>query len=72
MCWEGFNMNDAVALNKSSIERGMFRSFYFRTYETIRKRYWGGQEDIISVPEPGIKGYRGEESYKDLPEDGII
>ena len=72
MCWDGFNMNDAVVINQSSVDRGMFRSFYFRTYETIRKRYWGGQEDIISVPEPGIKGYRGEEIYKDLPEDGII
>jgi len=72
MCWDGFNMNDAVVLNKSSLERGMFRSFYFRTYETMKKRYWGGQEDMISIPEPGIKGYRGDESYKDIPEDGII
>jgi len=72
MCWDGFNMNDAVVLNKASVDRGMFRSFYFRTYETIRKRYWGGQEDIISIPEPGIKGYRGEEAYKEIPEDGII
>lgn len=72
MCWDGFNMNDAVVLNKGSVDRGMFRSFYFRTYETIRKRYWGGQEDVIAIPEPGIKGYRGEEAYKEIPEDGII
>ncbi|MFH1237333.1 MAG: DNA-directed RNA polymerase subunit B [Candidatus Aenigmatarchaeota archaeon] len=72
MCWDGFNMNDAVVLNKGSVDRGMFRSFYFRTYETIRKRYWGGQEDVIAIPEPGIKGYRGEEAYKDIPEDGVI
>ncbi len=72
MCWDGFNMNDAVVLNRSSVDRGMFRSFYFRTYESVRKRYWGGQEDLITVPEPGIKGYRGEEAYAHLPEDGII
>jgi len=72
MCWDGFNMNDAIVLNKSSVERGLFRSFYFRTYETLRKRYLGGQEDIIGLPEPGIKGYRGEEAYKHLPEDGIV
>jgi DNA-directed RNA polymerase subunit B' len=72
MCWDGFNMNDAVVINQGSVGRGMFRSFYFRTYETIRKRYWGGQEDIIALPEPGIKGYRGEEAYKEIPEDGII
>jgi DNA-directed RNA polymerase subunit B' len=72
MCWDGFNLNDAVVLNRSSVERGMFRSFYFRTYETTRKRYWGGQEDWIGIPEPGIKGYKGEDAYKDLPEDGLI
>jgi len=72
MCHDGFNLNDAIVMNKSSVDRGLFRSFYFRTYETIKKRYWGGQEDEIRIPEPGIKGYRGEEAYKDLAEDGII
>ncbi len=72
MCWDGYNLNDAVILNRSSIERGLFRSVYFRTYETIKKRYWGGQEDEIGIPEPGIKGHRGEAVYKDLGEDGII
>jgi DNA-directed RNA polymerase subunit B' len=72
MCFDGFNLNDAIIINKSSAERGLFRSFYFRTYETIKKRYWGGQEDEIVVPEPGIKGHRGEDAYTDLADDGII
>jgi len=72
MCWDGYNLNDAVVLSKSAIERGLFRSIYYRTYETEKKRYWGGQEDEIRVPEPGIKGHRGEDAYKDLAEDGII
>ena len=72
MSFDGFNINDAIVLNKSSVQRGLLKSFYFRTYETIKKRYWGGQEDEIMVPEPGIKGYRGEGAYKDLSEDGII
>ena len=29
MCWDGYNINDAVVLNKSSIQRGLFKSFYF-------------------------------------------
>ncbi len=72
MCFDGYNMNDAIVMNRSSVERGLFRSFYFRTYETLKKRYWGGQEDEITVPDPGVKGYRGEEAYNDLGEDGII
>ncbi len=72
MSFDGFNINDAIVLNRSSVQRGLLKSFYFRTYETVKKRYWGGQEDEIMVPEPGIKGYRGEGSYKDLSADGII
>ena len=71
MCHDGYNLNDATVINKSSVERGLFRSIYFRTYETIKKKYWGGQEDEIRVPEPGIKGYLGEEAYMDIGADGI-
>jgi DNA-directed RNA polymerase subunit B' len=72
MCHDGYNLNDAIVMNKSSVERGMFRSFYYRTYETTKKRYWGGQEDEITIPEPGIRGHRGESAYQELSEDGII
>jgi DNA-directed RNA polymerase subunit B' len=72
MCHDGYNLNDAIVMNKSSVERGMFRSFYFRTYETTKKKYWGGQEDEIVIPDPSIKGFRGDDAYKDLAEDGII
>ncbi len=72
MSFEGYNMDDAIVMNKSSIERGLFWSYLFRSYEAEKKRYMGGQEDIIGVPEPGIRGYPGEDAYKHLPEDGII
>ncbi|MEM5803668.1 MAG: DNA-directed RNA polymerase subunit A' [Candidatus Aenigmatarchaeota archaeon] len=72
MSFLGYNMEDAVVINKSSIERGLFWSYMFRTYEAEEKRYLGGQEDIIGIPEPGIRGYAGEDAYKHLPEDGIV
>lgn len=71
MSFLGYNMEDAVVINKSSIERGLFWSYIFRTYEAEEKRYLGGQEDKIGIPEPGIRGYAGEDAYKHLPEDGI-
>jgi len=71
-CFDGYNMEDAVIINQSSIQSGLFWSMMTRTYEAEQKRYMGGQEDIIGVPEPGVRGYAGEDMYKHLPEDGII
>ncbi|MFH8080429.1 MAG: DNA-directed RNA polymerase subunit A' [Candidatus Aenigmatarchaeota archaeon] len=72
MSFLGYNMEDAIVLNKSSIERGLFWSYMFRVYEAEEKRYLGGQEDVIGIPQPGIRGYAGEDAYKHLPEDGIV
>lgn len=71
-CFEGFNIEDSILINASSIQRGLFWSLMFRTYEAEQKRYMGGQEDIIGAPEPGVRGYLGEDAYKHLPEDGIV
>ncbi|MEM5852818.1 MAG: DNA-directed RNA polymerase subunit B [Candidatus Aenigmatarchaeota archaeon] len=71
-CYQGYNMEDAIIINQASIQRGVFWSYMFRTYEAEQKRYMGGQEDIIGIPEPGVRGYAGEDAYKHLPEDGIV
>lgn len=71
-CWEGFNMEDAVVINKASLERGLLWSYMYRAYEAEQKRYLGGQQDTIGIPDAGVRGYAGEDAYKQLPEDGIL
>lgn len=72
MPYGGYNMEDALVINRGSVDRGMLRSVYFRIYETDEKKYWGGQEDEIRIPDPTVRGYKSEEDYKHLGEDGII
>ena len=72
MSYKGYNMEDAIILNKGSIERGMGRSTYFRPSIAEELRYSGGLIDEICSPDKDIRGYRTEKDYRLLEGDGII
>ncbi len=72
MTYEGYNTEDALVLNKASVERGLGRSTYFRPYTTTELHYAGGLADEICIPEKDTVGYRTEESYRFLEDDGVV
>jgi len=72
MSYEGYNMEDALVFNKGSVERGVGRSFYFRPYSAIEIKYVGGLKDEIAILEKDVSGYKIEENYKFLEDDGIV
>jgi len=70
--YTGYNMEDGVIFNKASLERGLLRSYFYRTYNVEEKKYWGGQKDKVCIPEKDVRGYKSEVAYAQLGIDGII
>ena len=72
--FDGYNIEDAIVLSQSSVDRGLGRTFFYRIYESEAKQYPGGMRDSFQIPnaDENIRGYKGEKSYRLLEEDGIV
>jgi len=72
MTYEGYNLEDAIVLNKASADRGVGRSTYFRPYTSTELYYAGNLKDEICIPEKDTSGYKTEEAYRYLEDDGVV
>lgn len=72
MSYDGYNMDDALVINRASIDRGLSRSTYFRPTVSEELRYSGGLTDQIGLPDKEVKGFRSDHDYRFIEEDGII
>lgn len=72
MSFMGYNLEDAIVMNKGSIDRGLARSFYYNPSSAAELRYSGGLMDQVTVPQKDVRGYRIERDYRFLEDDGVV
>jgi len=72
MSYTGYNQEDSLIFNQSSIDRGLFRSFFFRSY-TTEEKFFGTQCTVkIEKPDPAMTVGMRRGDYSKLDVDGIV
>lgn len=78
-CYTGYNQEDSLILNRSSVERGMFSSMYYKTFKDTEKKNQASLEvEKFCKPEKynpnGTLRTAGTKSssYDELDENGFV
>uniref|UniRef100_A0A0D3BKU1 DNA-directed RNA polymerase subunit beta n=1 Tax=Brassica oleracea var. oleracea TaxID=109376 RepID=A0A0D3BKU1_BRAOL len=69
-CYSGYNQEDSVIMNQSSIDRGFFRSLFFRSYRDEEKKMGTLIKEDFGRTEILLQGMR-HGSYEKLDDDGL-
>lgn len=66
-CYSGYNQEDSIMMNQSAIDRGYFRSVFFRTYKDV-------ESQSEKIKRPDMKNTQGLKAgpYSKLDKDGLI
>lgn len=71
-CYSGYNQEDSVIMSQSGIDRGLFRSVYFRSYKEEENRKYGDVKESFEVPDRKTCLSMKPDDYSLLEEDGLV
>jgi len=71
-CYSGFNQEDSLIMSQSSIDRGFFRSIFYRSYRDEAKKVGTLVNEDIKNPEPEITLGMKHGNYDKLDMDGLV
>eukprot|EP00051_Salpingoeca_urceolata_P012068 m.150055 g.150055 ORF g.150055 m.150055 type:complete len:1163 (-) comp17366_c0_seq2:25-3513(-) len=70
MSFSGYDIEDAIILNRASLDRGFARCVLYRKYQVMKKRYPNQSADVIAPPSDEPPPYNTP--YHLLEKDGIV
>ena len=73
MTYTGYNQEDSVMINRGSLDRGLFRSIFYRTYkDEERKNQSSGEEERFLRPDPSMTKQMKNGNYSKLDDSGFV
>ena len=73
MTYTGYNQEDSVMINRGSLDRGLFRSIFYRTYkDEERKNQSSGEEERFLRPDPSMTKQMKNGNYDKLDDSGFV
>lgn len=71
--YTGYNQEDSIMINRGAIERGLFRSVFYRTYKDEEKKNQNsGEEERFCRPDPAMTKSMRHGNYEKVESDGFI
>lgn len=71
MSYTGYNQEDSLILNKGAVDRGLFRSLYFRTYKDTARNA-GSEQEVFEIPNSkDVSGLKKANYGKLSPTDAL-
>jgi DNA-directed RNA polymerase II subunit RPB2 len=73
MTYSGYNQEDSIMINRGALDRGLFRSIFYRTYkDEERKNQSSGEEEKFVKPDNSTTKQMKHANYDKLDADGFI
>ncbi|KAH7106932.1 DNA-dependent RNA polymerase II second largest subunit [Auriculariales sp. MPI-PUGE-AT-0066] len=72
LCYSGYNQEDSVIMNQSSIDRGLFRSLYYRSHIDTEKKAGAVMLEEFEKPSRDSTLRMKHGTYDKLEDDGFI
>jgi DNA-directed RNA polymerase II subunit RPB2 len=73
MTYTGYNQEDSNMINRAALDRGRFRSIFYRTYkDEERKNQSSGEEEKFCKPDTVETKHMKNAHYEKVAEDGFV
>jgi DNA-directed RNA polymerase II subunit RPB2 len=71
-CYSGYNQEDSIIMNQSAVDRGLFRSYFYRVYKDEAKQHGSTMKETFEKPSNDSCIGMNFANYDNVDTDGLV